>query len=292
MELFVAQFVNGIARGSIYALLATGLNLLWLVGGVFQYSYPYVVVLSMYMAWLVLEATGGNSVLALLAAVISGIVISLLIEPLLRPLAKRRAVLGSFILALGISIVFLDVMNRQIYGGAVRGFPASMTLGSESFLRFGLASLTMGQFITILGTVIVVALLWYLLYQTKIGRSFRAIGQNVFVARILGIPVVRTGIYAYGISGLLAGVSAVFLIMALGAASGRLSSILAIKVFAVALFAGLGNLRGGLICGLILGLVESFVIGYLPGDWANAVAFAMILGIVLWRPEVLFGGRT
>lgn len=292
MEVFLAQLINGIATGSIYALLATGLNLLWLVGGVFHFAYPYVVVLSMYVAWLVLEATGGNVTLATLAAILSGVGLSLVTEPLFRPLAKRGAVLSSFVLSLGISIVLLDVMNRQIYGGAVRGFPATMTAGREDFIRFGLASLTLGQFVTILGSILAVVGFVYLLYRTQLGRTFRAMGQSPFTARLLGIPTVRTSIYAYAVSGLLAGISAVFLIMALGAASGRLSSILAIKVFAVALFAGLGNLRGGLICGLILGVVESFATGYLAGEWGNAIAFAMILGVVMWRPGGLFGTRA
>jgi branched-chain amino acid transport system permease protein len=93
-------------------------------------------------------------------------------------------------------------------------------------------------------------------------------------------------------AGLLAGISAVFLIMTLGSAAAPLGAMLAIKVFAVAMFAGLGNLRGGLIGGLILGLAESFVMGYIPGDWVNVVAFGMILGVVLWRPEGLFGLRA
>jgi branched-chain amino acid transport system permease protein len=99
-------------------------------------------------------------------------------------------------------------------------------------------------------------------------------------------------VYVYLTSGLLGGFSAVFLLMYLGSAAGDLGDTLGVKMLAVAILAGLGNLRGGLIGGLILGLAESFATGYLPGAWSNAVAFALLLGIVMVKPGGLFGVRA
>jgi len=291
MDFVLARVINGIAMGSIYALLATGFNLLLLVGGVFQFAYPHVVVLSMYLCWMVLQATGGNLALAIPAAIGSGIGLSLFTEPLFRPLTKRGAIVATFVLSLGITIVFTDVMGRQIHRGVPIGFPTTLT-GKEALIRFGVATLTMGQLATILGSVGAVVGLLYFLYRTKRGRAFRAMGQNPSAARLLGIPTLRTRIYSYLISGLLGGISAVFLAMTLGAAAGPLGSLLAIKMFAVAVFAGLGNIRGGLIAAIILGLAESFAIGYIPGDWVNVIAFGMIMGVVMWKPEGLFGLRA
>jgi branched-chain amino acid transport system permease protein len=67
---------------------------------------------------------------------------------------------------------------------------------------------------------------------------------------------------------------------------------LGIKVIATVLFAGLGNLKGGLICGLILGIAEGLTVGYLPGQWSNAVAFGMIMIVVMVKPEGIFGIRV
>ena len=97
---------------------------------------------------------------------------------------------------------------------------------------------------------------------------------------------------SYGIAGLLGGVTAVFLAMAVGSAYPALGNTLALKVIATVLFAGVGNLGGGLICGLILGTAESLTTGYLPGQWSNAVSFGMIMVVVLFRPAGLFGIRT
>jgi branched-chain amino acid transport system permease protein len=132
----------------------------------------------------------------------------------------------------------------------------------------------------------------YLLYRTKQGRAFRAIAQNMFVARLTGIPILRTSIYSYAMAGLLGGITAVFLAMSIGMASARLGDVLTVKVMTVMIFAGLGNLRGGIICAFIIGLVEGFVMGYLPGMWTDAVAFGvMIIGIII-RPEGVFGSRA
>lgn len=291
MEFALAQLVNGVALGAIYAIAVTGFNLLLLVGGIFQFAYPPMVVLSMYILWLVLEATGGNVALGILAAIGSGIGLSFISEPLFRPLVKRRAAMGSFILAIGLSAIFLDIICRQIHRGIPIGFHRTLT-GGEALVRYGIATLTVGQLATILGCVGAVVGFLYLLYRTQQGRALRAMGQNPSVASLLGIPVARMSRYSFLIAGLLAGVSAVFLAMALGTASGLLGSTLAIKVIAVAVFAGLGNLRGGLICGVIMALAESFTIGYLSGDLANAIAFGMIMVAVFWKPEGVFGTQA
>lgn len=298
-QIVIAQLINGIAIGSIYGLLTTGLNLLLVVCGVWHYAYPYVVVFSMYIAWLVHRSTG-NIPLTLITAFIAGIAISLITEPLFRPLSKNSegAPIGTFILSAGILVIFADLMNNVfirlgLTAGSVVGFPQ---IAGSSVLQFGLSSLTAGQTIMVVGTMVSVGLLFYLLYRTKLGKSFRAISQDSFSARILGIPTIRTRIYAFTVAGILGGLSSVFLIIALSQASSTISDYLAIKVFAIALFAGMGNLPGGLICGLLFGIGESFLTSYLPGEmgaiWGNAIGFVLILITVLFRPKGVFGARV
>jgi branched-chain amino acid transport system permease protein len=291
VEVAFAQAINGLATGSIYALLTTGFNLLLLVGGVFQFAYPHLVVVTMYILWLLLGATNNNLALSIPAAIGSGLGLSLATEPIFRPLARRGAKTPSLILSLGIAIIILDFINRQLNRGVPIGFPIALS-GEEALARFGIATITAGQLATILGSVGFVTGFLYLLYRTRQGRGLRALAQNPWTARLLGIPVARLNLTGYILAGLLAGISAVFLAMSLGAASAPLAGILAVKVLAVAIFAGLGNLRGGLICGVILGMAESFATGNVPGDWVNAIAFGMILIAVIWRPEGVFGLRA
>jgi len=291
MDVILAQVVNGIAIGGIYALLTTGFNLLILVAGTLNFAYPHMVVMSMYVSWMVFRVTNDNLPLGIAAAIGSAIGMSLASEPLFRPLVRRGASVSTFVLSLGIAIILTDVMSRQINRGRPIAFPTALSVPTP-IARVGMATLTIGQLLVILGSVGAVVGLLYLLYRTKQGRAFRAMAQNPWTARLVGIPMGKTSFHVYLMSGLMGGVSAVFLPMYLGAAAGDLGGILSVKMLAVAILAGLGNLRGGLIAGLILGIAESLAVGFISGAWANAIAFTMLLVVIMWRPQGLFGVRA
>ena len=287
MEIFASQLLNAVVLGGIYGLLVTGFNLILVVGGVFHAAYPHTVVMSMYICWIVLKATG-NTPLAIGVAIGAAIGMSLVSEVIFRPLVKRRAMIMSFVAALGMGMLFTDVMARQLNKGLAIGFPTSFT-GEGTLLRYGLISITTGQLVTLIGCVAAVLVFLWLVYRTKLGRAFRAIAQQPVVARILGVPVTRSSILSWGIAGLMAGISAIFLAMGLGWASSEIAGVLWIKVLAISLFAGMGNLRGGMYGALILAFAEVMVLSYLPGDWSSAIAFAMIIIVVVFKPRGLFG---
>lgn len=287
MEVFLAQLINGVALGGIYALLVTGFNLLYVVAGIIQFAYPHVVVLSMYAAWYVLGRTNDNLPLAVLTAIGSGVGISLATEPIFRPLTRRAALMASLIASIGLSMVITDVMSHEFNIGLPVVFPSAF-VGRIPIFQVGMATLFRGQLATFIGSVSAVIGFFYLLFRTQIGRAFRAMAQDPSTARLLGIPITKTSIYSYAIAGLLGGVSAVFLITALGTAEPALAGSLALKVTAVALFAGLGDLRGGLIAGLIVGIVESMTLGYVPGRLSTAIIFGMIMISIMVRPKGIF----
>ncbi len=291
MEVFLALLINGIALGGIYGLLVTGFNLLFVVAGIIQFAYPHIVVLSMYAAWYVLGRTEDNLPLAVLAAIGSGVAISLATEPIFRPLTKRAALMASLIASIGISMVVTDVMSHEFNIGLPVVFPPSF-VGRVPVFQVGMATLFRGQLATFIGSIAAVIGFFYLLFRTQTGRAFRAMAQDPFTARLLGIPITKTSIYSYVIAGLLGGVSAVFLITALGTAEPALAGALALKVIAVALFAGLGDLKGGLIAGLIVGIVESMTLGYLPGRLSNAIIFGVIMISIMVRPKGIFAKQA
>lgn len=291
MEALFAQLINGLAVGSIYALCVTGLNILVLVGGVFNYAYPHIVVVSMYVTWLIMEGLGGGVLIAVPTAIATSTLLTVATEPLFRPLVKRGALTQAFIVAIGLAMILTHVMSKVLTQGMPIAFPESIS-SHEALFRLGVAAVSIGQMLTFLGTVAAVGLFMFLLYRTMTGRAFRTMAQDPFVARLLGIPIVRTALTSYAIAGLMGGVTSVFLTMALGSAYPALGDTLAIKCVATILFAGVGNLKGGLICGLILGVAESLTTGYLAGQWANAVAFGMIMIVVMFKPEGLFGAKA
>jgi branched-subunit amino acid ABC-type transport system permease component len=291
MQTFIAQVINGLSLGSIYVLLATGFNLLLLVAMIIHFAYPQVVVFSMYIAWVVLRYTGNSIVLAVLAAIVSSVLLNLISAPLFQKIMKNREEVDintTMVLSLGIGMIITDVLSHGFNKGLPIAFPPEL-VGEAPILRVGLISLLGGQVASLAVGVLAVSGIFLLLYKTRPGRAFRAIAEDPNGARLVGIPLLRTGFESYALSGVLGGLIAVLLAMLLGYTSPGLGELVAHKVLAVSIIAGLGNLAGGLVVGLALGILEALVQGYISGSWSNAIAFVVLLVIMLFRPRGLFG---
>jgi len=295
MEVLVAQIFNGLSIGSIYVLLVTGFNLLLLVAMIIHFSFPVVVVFSMYMAWITLQITGGNVLLSVLASVVSAILINMATAPLFQHIMKKRGsvdINATMVISMGIGMVITDYLSHNLNHGFPIAFPDNFTgAGKGALVNLGLIHISFGQILTLgVGIVAVLGLFW-ILYKTKHGRAFRAIAENPDGAKLVGIPLLKTGLLSYALTGLLGGVTAVLMAILLGSASPGLGDQLGHKVLAVSIIAGLGNLHGGLVIGLLLGIVEAVIQGYWAGSWSNAVAFGIMLVAILVKPKGIFGTK-
>jgi branched-chain amino acid transport system permease protein len=289
----IAQVINGLSLGSIYVLLVTGFNLLLLVAMIIHFSYPQVVVFSMYVTWLVLQLTGNNLALGIAAGVASSVIINLLSAPLFQKVMSNRRevdINSTMVLSMGIGMIITDVLSHSFNEGLPVAFPDSLS-SIAPIVRVGLISVQVGQVWSLAVGIVAVSAIFLILYKTRPGRAFRAIAEDPDGARLVGIPILRTGLYSYGLSGVLGGVIAVLLAMLLGSASPGLGEQVAHKVLAVSIIAGLGNLAGGLVVGLLLGILEAIAQGYISGSWSNAIAFVVMLVVVLAKPKGLFGSK-
>jgi branched-chain amino acid transport system permease protein len=287
----MAQVINGLSLGSIYVLLVTGFNLLLLVAMIIHFAYPQVVVFSMYIAWVVLRYTGNNVPLAVLASVGASVAINLASAPLFQKIMKNREevdINATMVVSMGIGMIITDVLSHGFNKGLPISFPQQL-VGDVALFRFGLISLLSGQVISLTVGVLAVSGVFLLLYKTRQGRAFRAIAEDPAGARLVGIPLLSTGLQSYALSGILGGLIAVLLALMLGYTSPGLGEQVAHKVLGVSIIAGLGNLPGGLVVGLALGILEALIQGYLPGSWSNAIAFVVLLVMILVKPRGLFG---
>ena len=179
-------------------------------------------------------------------------------------------------------------MSHWLNLGQPIPFPPSLQMEGIS-LMFGFTLIRLGEVVTLVASIVMVFAFLYFLNRTKRGRMLRAVAQDTEVARILGISVPKTAVFSFALAGLMGGITAILFAMSTGTASPDLGDSLSIKALAVLFLASIGNLRGGLICALILGVVESLAMAYLPGDWTNAIAFSVVVVILLFKPEGLFG---
>jgi branched-chain amino acid transport system permease protein len=291
MQVLIAQIINGLSLGSIYVLLVTGFNLLLLVAMIIHFSYPQVVVFSMYITWVVLQLTGNNILLGVLAGVGSSILLNLISAPLFQKVMKNRGevdINSTMVLSLAMGMIITDVLSHSFNRGLPIAFPEQIS-ESTPVLRIGLITILSGQVWSLGVGVVAVTGFFLLLYKTRAGRAFRAIAEDPSGARLVGIPLLKTGLESYALTGVLGGIIALLLATLLGSASPGLGEQVALKVLAVSIIAGLGNLPGGLVVGLLLGILEAVAQGYISGTWSNVIAFVVMLGVILMKPSGLFG---
>ncbi|MBI9106963.1 MAG: branched-chain amino acid ABC transporter permease [Spirochaetales bacterium] len=292
MEVLIAQIFNGLSLGSIYVLLVTGFNLLLLVAMIIHFSFPVVVVFSMYVSWAVMTATGMVP-LGILAGILSAIAVNVVTAPMFQHIMKKRGsvdINATMVISMGMGMIITDILSHTFNQGFPIAFPDALTGNDKgALISTRLISISRGQVLTLIIGVIFVLFLFWLLYKTRAGRAFRAIAEDPNGAKLVGIPLLKTGLQSYALTGILGGVTAVLMAVLLGSASAGLGDQLGHKVLAVSIIAGLGNLKGGLIIGLLLGVLEAVIQGYLAGSWSNAIAFIIMLIVILAKPKGVFG---
>ncbi len=294
MEVLIAQIFNGLSLGSIYVLLVTGFNLLLLVAMIIHFSFPVVVVFSMYVSWFVMTVTGIVP-LGIIAGIASAIAVNVITASVFQHIMKKRGsvdINATMVISMGMGLIITDILSHTFNQGFPIAFPDALTGNDKgSLISVGLINITRGQVLALgIGIVFVLFLFW-LLYKTRSGRAFRAIAEDPNGAKLVGIPLLKTGFQSYALTGILGGVTAVLMAVLLGSASAGLGDQLGHKVLAVSIIAGLGNLTGGLIVGLLLGVLEAIIQGYLAGSWSNAIAFIIMLVVILAKPKGVFGSK-
>jgi branched-chain amino acid transport system permease protein len=289
MAAFISYILSGIQLGILYGIVTIGFNLLILVTGVLNFSYSHLLVLSMYAGWLILEATN-NIWLAAAGTIASGVIINAVLTPLFLPFIKKRAHLESLVISIGIALISVEVMSHWLNTGLPIAFSKSIQM-SDSAIKFGLASIGIGRIIALAAGIVLLFIFFRFLYHTKQGRILRAVAQDTEVAAMMGISIPKTMLISFALGGLLAGVVAILMAVSLGSASAELGDNITLMCLAILFLAGIGNLKGGLICAVFMGIVEGMVMGYLPPDWTKAFAFSVILAVLLFKPEGIFGSQ-
>ncbi|NLD35931.1 MAG: branched-chain amino acid ABC transporter permease [Desulfatiglans sp.] len=289
MAAFISYILSGIQLGILYGIVTIGFNLLILVTGVLNFSYSHLLVLSMYAGWLILEATN-NIWLAAGGTVVTGVILNAVLTPLFLPFIKKRAHLESLVISIGIALISVEIMSHWLNAGLPIAFSKTIQM-SDSAIKFGLASIGMGRIISLIAGIILLFVFFRVLYHSKQGRILRAVAQDTETAAMMGISIPKTMLVSFALGGLLAGVVAILMAVSLGSASAELGDNITLMCLAILFLAGIGNLKGGLICAVFMGIVEGLVMGYLPPDWTKAFAFSVILVVLLFKPEGLFGSQ-
>jgi branched-chain amino acid transport system permease protein len=288
---FVQQLVNALSLGSIYALLALGLSMVYGVLGMLNFAYGELVTICAYTMLLATRA-GAPFVVVAIVGVIAACVASVLMELVaFRPL--RRA---SFVTLLFTSFAVSQLIQngfRQAYSVRSKGIPVP-----ELFDRgVSLGSIRIGALPMITAAIggISLLVLTAFLRRSRSGLAMRAAAQDFTTARLNGVRANRVISLAFAISGALAGIAGVLWVARTTSVNPTSGFVPVIEAFIASVIGGLGNLRGAVIGGFFLGTLEVFLHATLPGlllPYAQAASLLVIVVILYVRPQGLSGGRA
>lgn len=294
--MLLQQIINGITIGSMYAMVAIGYSMVFSVlelvnlanGSMFMIgAYFAVFFLSVFAVGGAQFASGGMIVLALLIALVLSGVLGLLLERFsLRGLRRRGAPkLASLISSLGMSIA-IDNAVLLLFGGASKPFPRLFNWGA---IHIGNAIVQSTQIVILVVGAVLMTALSIVVYKTKIGKAMLATAQNNEVSKLMGINMIIATTFV--ISGVLACVSGILYGSYYASLDTGIGSDFSIKVFASAILGGIGSLPGAVVGGLVIGVIETIVAGYISVGYRNTIAFVILVVMLLFRPQGLFGQK-
>ena len=292
MTEFLQQVLNGLSLGAIYALIALGYTMVYGVLRFINFAHSDVFMVGAFIGYYVGEHLPSGTVwggLVVLAAAMAGCaVLGILIERLVyRPL-RGGPTLNVLITAIGMSL-FLEYTGQLVFGATPRAFPSIFP--SKIISVHGLV-ISMNQLIVILVASVLMVALELTVYRTKIGTAMRAVALNPKAAQLVGINIDVVISFTFGLGSMLAAAGGVLYALNYPSIDPLMGVVPGLKAFVAAVLGGVGNIPGAALGSLILGMVETFVDGSRWSTYKDAIAFAILIGILLFRPAGLLGRFT
>lgn len=307
MSEFVQHIINGLAAGTIYALVALGYTMVYGVLKLINFAHGDVMMVGVYVGYATAKQMGKATSQTLLGVCLTFLVamaacaaIGFLIERFAyRPL-REKPKLTALITAIGMSFFISYSFQVEtkflgftvLPGAAPKAFPE--IIEPTEWLVVGDRAIVVWnwQIISVLIAVALMAGLQFLVFRTRFGMAMRAVSFDHRSAGLMGIPVDRViaGTFMLG-SALAAGAGILYAIKDT-LVQPLMGVTVGLKAFVAAVIGGIGHVPGAVVGALALGLVEEFVVGYGQSTWRDAVAFAFLIVVLLFRPEGIFGKVT
>jgi branched-chain amino acid transport system permease protein len=285
-----AIIVSGLVSGSLYALMASGLSLVWGALGVFNFAHGVLLMMGAYVAWWVSSPGGLDAGLA--AGVIAAVVFSALAGPMLygvlvRPWIGKPDAELSVIMTTIAGAIFLENLVLEVFGGHFKALDQVVT-GTVSIAGTTIQAQDLLAIVLAPALLIGVAVL---LTRSRTGLAVRAIAQNCDAAMLLGINVDRIYITTFAVSAVLAGIAGVT-IAGLFSMSPAMGTDPLLRAFVVVVFGGLGSLIGTIAGAYVIGMVEALSSYYIGIYWTPVVLFVVLILVLTIRPTGLMGRAT
>lgn len=284
MSRFIFLTFSGLSFGAIYAAVALALVLIWRTTRILNFAQGAMAMASAYVALTVIQHTGSYT-LGFAAALAVGVLIGAVVErTAIRPV-EGGPPLNSIVVGVGL-LILMEAIAGIVYGSANRGFPTA--LGTNTYKAGTTALLSPNDIFTIGSVVVVMVALGLFLTRTPQGLRMRAAAFAPEVARLLGVRVGRMFTLGWALAALVGALAAMLVIPnGLGLFPEAMDGVFVLG-FTGAIVGGLESPVGAVVGGMVTGLVLSYASGYIGSDVTQLAALALLVGVLLVRPEGLF----
>lgn len=285
--------INALIAGSLAALIAGGLALVYGVLGVFNLALGQMVLLGGYMTWWMHQVVGAPLLVSVLSGLIGGAFVTwLCFEIFVNPFYKHHRFLP-LVTTIALSMIF-DGLIMLLFEER----PRSILPGLKSMIEVAGARISIEQIVLLVVTLLMLIVFAYVFHSTPFGRQVRASKQHDQAAMSLGI---RSGLlhrFIFIMSGVFAAAGGIFIGIDQNL-TPTLAFPLTIKAYAAIIAGGKGNFWGAIICAYLIALLEQLVVGvhwfgafYIPAGYQQTVALVCIIVFLLWRPNGIFSSST
>jgi branched-chain amino acid transport system permease protein len=295
---FIQQLFNGLSLGSIYALIALGYTMIYGILRFINFAHGDVFMVGAFCGYYLASAFGftaftGTSALfiALLVLLCSMIICSALgftIEKLAYKPLRSAPKLTILITAIGVSL-FLEYTGQLVFGAAPKSFPT--LIENYPVLNLGGAVIGTVPVVVLLTAVILMTLLRIIVMNTRIGTAMRALSFDPTAASLMGININRVVSFTFIIGSSLAAAAGILYGLNYPSIDPLMGILPGIKAFVAAVLGGIGNIPGAAIGGMIIGILETFVVGYISPAYRDAIAFGILILILLFKPTGILGKK-
>ncbi len=291
------HLINGLLFGATYSLVAIGFTLIFGVLNRLNIAHGATIMVAAFAGAYVSLRLGGKasySVLALsfVISVFAGALLGILVRTIAFAPLRNASPLAPFVTSAAVTIVLEEAfvqLSRRIpeFSPEFTQFPSPL----ENLVFFVGPVLIRGVYVVIfvIAVLLMASLHWWI-SKTRMGRAIRSVEENPTMSWLLGINVRHVEIAVFAVASAIAGAAGCLIGVAMGTVGPFMGSNLLLTGFVIIVLAGLGSLRGAMICGLIVGVIEMAIVGMVSASMKEAVLFIILFAVLVVRPQGLFAG--
>ncbi|MBN8571488.1 MAG: branched-chain amino acid ABC transporter permease [Ignavibacteria bacterium] len=293
MSELLQQIINGLSLGAIYALIALGYTMVYGILKFINFAHGEIFMLGAFSGFYIARLMGlsessivGALVVLLLSMSVCA-VIGVTIEKLAYKPLRSASKLTVLITAIGVSL-FLQYTGQLVFGADPKSFP---TILNNINFNIGGANIGSNQIVVIVSSLLLMLGLRQVVQKTKIGTAIRAVSNNLTAASLMGININNVISFTFVLGSSLAAAAGILYSINYPSIDPLMGILPGLKAFIAAVLGGIGNFPGAVLGGLVIGLVETFTVGYLSPTYRDAIAFAILIIILLVKPTGLLGKK-